>query len=89
MLKPDKAGNIRLTPSPFLKVVLVVIAAALCLIALRGFLGSSSLYAQSGSEMDVNIKSVGGWTVSGSVPIEIKSSATLPVEIESEIQLSD
>jgi len=39
--------------------------------------------------MDVNIKSIGGWTVYGSVPIEIKSSATLPVEIESEIQLSD
>jgi hypothetical protein len=59
MLNSD--GNIRLTPSPFLKVVLVIIAAALCLIALRGFWGPSSLYAQSGSEMDVNIKSVGGW----------------------------
>jgi len=87
MLNSD--GNIRLTPSPFLKVVLVVIAAALCLIALRGFWGPSSLYAQSGSEMDVNIKSVGGWSVYGSIPIEIKSSATLPVEIENEIQLGD
>ena len=87
MLQSD--GSVRLTPSPFLKVVLVVIAVALCLIALRGFLGPPVLYAQSGNEMDVNIKSIGGWTVYGSVPIEIKSSATLPVEIESEIQLSD
>jgi hypothetical protein len=89
MLKPDKDGNVCLTVSPFLKVVLVVIAVALCFIALRGFLAPSVLYAQSGSEMDVNIKSVGGWSVYGSIPIEIKSSATLPVEIESEIQLSD
>jgi len=89
MLKPDKDGSIRLTVSPFLKVVLVVIAAALCLIALRGFLAPSALYAQSGSEMDVNIKSVGGWSIYGALPIEIKSATTLPVEIKNEIQLSD
>ncbi|MCK4231736.1 hypothetical protein KAX06_00410 [candidate division WOR-3 bacterium] len=71
MLNSDKAGNIRLTPSPFLKVVLVVIAAALCLIALRGFWGPSSLYAQSGSEMDVNIKTIGGTYVYGSIPVAV------------------
>lgn len=72
MLKPRKDGTVRLTLSPFLKVILVVIAAALCLIAARGFLTARPLYAQSATSMDVNIKSIGGWSVSGSIPVEIE-----------------
>ncbi|MBN2380554.1 hypothetical protein JXM67_12205 [candidate division WOR-3 bacterium] len=71
MLKPQKDGSVRLTVSPFIKVVLIVIAVALCLIAARGFLAAKPLYAQSTS-MDVNIKSIGGWSVSGSIPVEIE-----------------
>lgn len=85
MLKPDKDGNVRLVVSPFLKVVLVVIAVALCVIALRGFLGPAPLYAQSGSSsMDVNIKTIGGSSVYGSLPVEIKGFpySALKVEIK-------
>lgn len=84
MLKPDKQGKVSLTVSPFLKVVLVVIALALSLIALRGFLGPSNLYAGYGDEVEVNLKSLGGWTVSGELPVQIKSfsPSSLPVEIK-------
>lgn len=83
MLKPDKEGTVRLVPSPFLKVVLVVIAAALCIIALRGFIGPSPLYAQSGSgTMDVNIKTIGGSYIYGSVPVEIKDFPYSALKVE-------
>jgi len=73
MLTPDGNGRVRLTVSPFLKVVLVVIAVALSLIAVRGLLSTARpLYAQTAAQMDVNIKSIGGWSVSGSLPISIK-----------------
>jgi len=72
MLKA-KDGTVRLTLSPFVKVVLVVIAVALCLIAVRGFFTTAKpLYAQSATSMDVNIKSIGGWSVSGSLPVDIE-----------------
>lgn len=82
MLKPGNKESVRLTVSPFLKVVLIVIAVALSLIAVQGLLrfGASPLYAQSTGEMDVNIKSIGGWSVSGSIPVEI--SGSVPVKIE-------
>jgi hypothetical protein len=59
MLQTQKDGTVCLTVSVFLKVVLVVIAAALCIIALRGLIGPEPLYAQAGSgTMDVYVKSL-------------------------------
>jgi hypothetical protein len=64
-----------LTLSLFVKIVLVVIAIALSVIAIKGLLSPTPLYAQSGSPTtDVNIKSVGGTSIYGSIPIEIKDS---------------
>ncbi|MBD3285917.1 hypothetical protein GF359_05510, partial [candidate division WOR-3 bacterium] len=60
MLKA-KEGAVRLTVSPFVKIMLVIIAVALCLIAVRGlFTAVRPLYAQTATSMDVNIKSIGG-----------------------------
>jgi hypothetical protein len=73
MQEKTKIRSIRLTLSPFVKIVLIVIALALSVIALRGLLSPSPLYAQSGSgTMDVNIESIGGTSVYGSIPIDIK-----------------
>jgi hypothetical protein len=58
-LHSPQDGTVTLTASPFLKVVLSVVAAALCLIALRGFIGPEPLYAQAGRvEVDVHVKSL-------------------------------
>ncbi|NLI97591.1 hypothetical protein GX441_02895 [bacterium] len=73
----EKSGmrSVRLTLSPFVKIVLVVIAIALSVIAIKGLLSPMPLYAQSGSSTtDVNIKSIGGSAIYGSIPIEIKGS---------------
>ncbi|UCE26886.1 MAG: hypothetical protein JSW52_11150 [Candidatus Coatesbacteria bacterium] len=79
MLQNQKDGTVSLTVSPFVKVVLTVIAAALCIIALRGFIGPEPLYAQAGYEsVDVYVKSLPGGvnvTVSpewGGFPVEVK-----------------
>jgi hypothetical protein len=73
MIKTDTNGSIRLTLSPFLKTVLVIIAIALSVIAVRGFFAvPKPLYAESNQEIDVNIKSIGGWSASGSLPIKIE-----------------
>lgn len=73
MQEKIRTRTIRLTVSPFMKIVLVVIAVALSVIALRGLLSPSPLYAQSNSgTMDVNIESIGGTSIYGSIPIDIK-----------------
>lgn len=81
MLHNSKNGTVTLTASPFLKVVLTVIAAALCIIALRGFIDPGPLYAQAGlDEVSVYVKSLPsniGVTVTpswGSFPVEVKGS---------------
>jgi hypothetical protein len=83
MFKPHstEGGAVTLTASPFLKVVLSVIAAALCVIALRGLIGPEPLYAQAWpDEVDVHVKSlprdievtvVPKWTA---IPVEVKGS---------------
>ncbi len=73
MQEKTTSRTIRLTVSPFVKVLLVVIAVALSVIAMRGLLSPSPLYAQSSSgTMDVNIESIGGTSIYGSIPIDIK-----------------
>jgi len=73
MIKTDAKGGIRLTVSPFLKIVLVIIAVALSVIAVRGFITfPKPLYAETTQAIDVNIKSIGGWSASGSLPIKIE-----------------
>ncbi|MGD8720119.1 MAG: hypothetical protein PVH29_15025 [Candidatus Zixiibacteriota bacterium] len=84
MLSSAKDGTVVVTASPFLKVVLTVIAAALCLIAVRGFLGPEPLYAQAGfDEVDVHVKSfprdveitvVPKWTA---FPVEVKGAVEI------------
>ena len=74
-----EGGAVTLTVSPFLKVVLGVIAAALCVIALRAFVDPEPLYAQAfPDEVDVHVKSfprdievtvVPKWTA---IPVEVK-----------------
>ena len=77
-------GAVTLTVSPFLKVVLAVIAGALCVIALRGFIDPAPLYAQAGlDEVDVYVKSfprdievtvVPKWTA---IPVEVKGAVEI------------
>ena len=82
MLKLEtREGYVKLSLSPFLKVILTVIAVALSLIAIKGFFNVKPLYAQSSSSMDVNIKSIGGWSVSGSIPVEIEEFPTSALEV--------
>lgn len=80
-LHSTEGGAVTLTASPFLKVVLSVIAAALCVIALRGLIGPEPLYAQAWpDEVDVYVKSLPsevGVTVSPkwtAIPVEVKGT---------------
>ncbi len=81
MSRPQKDGAVSLVVPPFLKVVLAVIAAALCVIALRGLFGAEPLYAQGGAgTMDVNVRSV-----SGRIPVEVEfkwPANAIPVDVK-------
>jgi hypothetical protein len=85
-LHSPKDGGVTLTASPFLKVVLTVIAAALCVIALRGFVDPGPLYAQAGlDEMAVYVKSL-----PGNISVTVSPSwSSFPVEVEGSIDVND
>ncbi len=86
MLNSNKDGTVRLSVSPFLKIVLAVIAVALCVIALRGLLAPAQLHAQSSGTMDVNLKTIGGNYIYGSIPVDIEEFPydALKVEVETD-----
>jgi hypothetical protein len=86
MLQTHKDGTVSLTVSPFLRVVLTVIAAALCIIALRGFIGPEPLYAQAGrEEVDVHVKSL-----PGDVDVTVSPEWTaFPVKVEGSVEVTD
>jgi hypothetical protein len=86
MLRHSQDGTVILTASPFLKVVLVVIAGALCLIAMRGFIGPEPLYAQAGrDEVDVHVKSL---PADVNVTVSPKWTA-FPVKVEGSVDVGD
>lgn len=86
MLQTQKDGTVCLTVSPFLKVVLAVIAAALCIIALRGLIGPEPLYAQAGSgTMDVYVKSL-----PGDIDVTVSPQwSAFPVEVSGRVEVKD
>ena len=86
MLHNSKNGAVTLTVSPFLKVVLTVIAAALCIIALRGFIDPGPLYAQAGlDEVDVYVKSL-----PGKIDVTVSPEWTaFPVEVKGSVEVND
>jgi hypothetical protein len=87
MLQNQKDGTVSLTVSPFLKVVLTVIAAALCIIALRGFIGPEPLYAQAGREtVDVNVKSLPGDI---GVTVYPQWTSGFPVKVEGRVEVKE
>ncbi len=85
-MQTKKDGTVCLTVSPFLKVVLAVIAAALCIIALRGLIGPEPLYAQAGSgTMDVYVKSL-----PGDIDVTVSPQWTaFPVKVEGRVEVKD
>lgn len=85
-MQTQKDGTVCLTVSPFLKVVLAVIAAALCIIALRGLIGPEPLYAQAGSgTMDVYVKSL-----PGDIDVTVSPQWTaFPVKVEGRVEVKD
>jgi hypothetical protein len=84
MLQNQKDGTVRLAVSPFLKIVLAVIAVALCIIALRGLVGPEPLYAQAASgSMDVYVKSL-----PGDVDVTVSPQWTaFPVKVEGRVEV--
>jgi hypothetical protein len=80
-VRSTEGGATTLTASPFLKVVLSVIAVALGLIAVRGLIGPEPLYAQAfPDEVNVHVKSfprdvevtvTPKWTA---IPVEVKGT---------------
>ena len=84
-LNKREDGVVTLTVSPFLKVVLTVIAAALCVIALRGFVDPGPLYAQGREDMEVYVNSL---------PRDIEVTVcpkwtAIPVEVKGAVKVSD
>ena len=86
MLRSQKDGTVTLTVSPFVKVVLAVIAAALCVIALRGLIAPEPLYAQAGSgTMDVYVKSL-----PGDIDVSVSPGwSGFPVTVEGRVEVRD
>jgi len=86
MAQDRKEGTVTLVVSPFVKIVLAVIAAALCIIALQGLLGSEPLYAQTGSgTMDVYVKSL-----PGDIDVIVSPQwLTFPVEVKGAVEITD
>ncbi len=86
-LHSTEGGAVTLTASPFLKVVLSVIAAALCLIALRGLIGPESLYAQAWpEEVDVHVKSLPGDI---GVTVYPQWTSGFPVKVEGYVEVTE
>jgi len=87
MFQSQKDGTVSLTVSPFLKIVLAVIAAALCVIALRGFLGPEALYAQAWpEEVDVHVKSLPGDI---GVTVYPQWTSGFPVKVEGYVEVKE
>jgi hypothetical protein len=84
-MQNQKDGTVSLTVSPFLKIVLTVIAAALCIIALRGFLGPEPLYAQAGREtVNVHVESL-----PSDIDVTVDPQwGTIPVSVEGRVEVS-
>ncbi|UCH78302.1 MAG: hypothetical protein JSU81_11375 [Candidatus Coatesbacteria bacterium] len=86
MAQDGKEETVTLVVSPFVKIVLAVIAVALCVIALRGLIAPEPLYAQAGSgTMDVHVKSL-----PSDIDVVVSPEWTaFPVEVEGAVEITD